>query len=40
MNGPVLIMGCGRTGALLADMLDRAGVEVTVVERGRVRPSQ
>jgi trk system potassium uptake protein TrkA len=32
MTDPVLIMGCGRTGGLLADMLDRAGVDVTVVD--------
>jgi trk system potassium uptake protein TrkA len=28
----VLIMGCGRTGALLAEMLDEAGRDVTVVD--------
>ena len=28
----VLIMGCGRTGSLLAQMLDRAGQEVTVID--------
>ena len=28
----ILIMGCGRTGALLAELLDRAGESVTVVD--------
>jgi trk system potassium uptake protein TrkA len=28
----VLIMGCGRVGALLADLLDKDGHEVTIVD--------